>query len=128
MNYFFPNKIEDICVSQFGSSVIEIFNKSQSLTGFGAAVGIMQEKGIINGFEIIQEYITKLYDENIKDGLETLLTNLDEIRRKAKKIGNDQRLYFHYLYRKLFDPEKDSFLDFSKSTIAAYKEYQRNVY
>lgn len=128
MNYFFPNKIEDICVSQFGSSVIEIFNKSQSLTGFGAAVGIMQEKGIINGFEIIQEYITKLYDENIKDGLETLLTNLDEIRRKAKKIGNDQRLYFHYLYRKLFDPEKDSFLDFSKSTIAAYKEYQRDVY
>ena len=128
MNYFFPNKIEDICVSQFGSSVIEIFNKSQSLTGFGAAVGIMQEKGIIKGFEIIQEYITKLYDENIKDGLETLLTNLDEIRRKAKKIGNDQRLYFHYLYRKLFDPEKDSFLDFSKSTIAAYKEYQRDVY
>ena len=128
MNYFFPNKIEDICVSQFGSSVIEIFNKSQSLTGFGAAVGIMQEKGIINGFEIIQEYITKLYDENIKDGLETLLTNLDEIRRKAKKIGNDQRLYFHYLYRKLFDPEKDSFLDFSKSAIAAYKEYQRDVY
>lgn len=128
MNYFFPNKIEDICVSQFGSSVIEIFNKSQSLTGFGAAVGIMQEKGIINGFEIIQEYITKLYDENIKDGLETLLTNLDEIRRKAKKIGNDQRLYFHYLYRKLFDPEKDSFLDFSKSTIAAYKEYKRDVY
>lgn len=128
MNDFFPNEINDICATQFGSSVIEIFNKSQSLTGFGAAVGIMQEKGIITNFEIIQEYITRLCNENIKEGLETLLKHLDEIRRKAKKIGNDQRLYFHYLYRKLFDPEKDSFLDFSKSTIAAYKEYQRDVY
>jgi len=128
MNDFFPNEINDICATQFGSSVIEIFNKSQSLTGFGAAVGIMQEKGIITNFEIIQEYITGLCNENIKEGLETLLKHLDEIRRKAKKIGNDQRLYFHYLYRKLFDPEKDSFLDFSKSTIAAYKEYQRDVY
>ena len=88
----------------------------------------MQEKGIITNFEIIQEYITRLCNENIKEGLETLLKHLDEIRRKAKKIGNDQRLYFHYLFRKLFDPEKDSFLDFSKSTIAAYKEYQRDVY
>lgn len=128
LNCLYSDQIDVAIKNPFGTNVIEIFNKSQSLTGFGAAIGLLQEKLIVTGLKQIESYIQEIIDTDISEGLKTLLYNLEEIRKKAKKIGNDQRLYFHYLYRKLFDPERDTFLSFSKSVIAAYKEYQRDVY
>lgn len=128
MNELYPGQLKDLCDSQFGETVIDIFNKSQSLTGFGSAIGIMQEREIIGGFQDIKNSIAEFNEDDIKDGLIKLLSYLEDIRKKAKKIGNDQRLFFHYLYRKFFDKEKDSFLKFSDSVIAAYREYQRDIY
>lgn len=128
MNELYPGQLKDVCDNQFGETVIDIFNKSQSLTGFGSAIGIMQEREIIGGFQDIKNSIAEFNEDDIKDGLIKLLSYLEDIRKKAKKIGNDQRLFFHYLYRKFFDKEKDSFLKFSDSVIAAYREYQRDIY
>lgn len=128
MNALYSQQLEDVCENQFGKNVIDVFNKSQSLTGFGSAIGKMQEKGVIKGFQEIKQNIDNIKGDDIENGLIELLKLLEKIRKKAKKIGNDQRLYFHYLYRKLFDNEKESYLNFSDSVNAAYREYQRDIY
>ena len=128
INSLRPNDIHTDLTYQFGNNLINIFNKSQALTGFGAAMGIMQNREIINNFAEIREYISKIDADYIDDGCSILLSNLDTIRKKAKKIGNDQRLYFHYFFRKFFDKERDAFLNFEKSAIEEYKEYQRDVF
>ena len=90
INSLRPNDIHTDLTYQFGNNLINIFNKSQALTGFGAAMGIMQNREIINNFAEIREYISKIDADYIDDGCSILLSNLDTIRKKAKKIGNDQ--------------------------------------
>lgn len=111
----------------FGKNVITIFRKSQSLTGFGAAVGKLIDFNSIESITNIASRIDSIKFEAPNDTLKELLIKLDKVRDKAKKIGNDQRLYFYFFYRKLFDNESDSYLDIKKAIEAAYNAYIRET-
>lgn len=111
----------------FGNSVISIFNKSQSMTGFGCAIGRLLDFGAISSFEDINTNIDDINTQEISSGLNHIILCLDKIRIIAKKIGNDQRLYFYNFYKKLFDNNSDSFLDIKLSSELAYKAYEREI-
>lgn len=128
MNEQYPNEITASSGIPFGNNVIDIFNKSQPLTGFGSAIGAMQDKDIIENFEQIRAIVPHIERADSEEGWRILVDNLEKIRQNAKKIGNDQRLYFHYFFRKLFDSKRDSYLNFRDSVIEGYKEYQRDIY
>lgn len=97
----------------FGREVYKIFNKSQPLTGFGAAIAELMSSGVIAGLNDIDELIPRLvFGEN--DLLE-LNKYLDDIREKAKKIGNGQRIYFKLFFKYLLDRDGSSFLNVSES-------------
>ncbi|TDV44443.1 hypothetical protein EC919_114115 [Pseudomonas graminis] len=97
----------------FGREVYKIFNKSQPLTGFGAAIAELMSSGVIAGLNDIDHLIPRLvFGEN--DLLE-LNKYLDDIREKAKKIGNGQRIYFKLFFKYLLDRDGSSFLNVSES-------------
>jgi len=101
----------------FGKSILDIFKKSQVITGFGAGLGGLKDE---NGLDLIK--VRELF-EKINAGSDDwdyviyqLLKHLDIIKEKSKKIGNDQRYYFRYFFKGLFDIESDSYLNFKKAT------------
>lgn len=111
----------------FGNNVVTIFRKSQSLTGYGAAIGKLIDFQEVKSFEDISSRIDSLVFPTPNDTLKDLLRVLDCVRDKAKKIGNDQRLYFFYFYRRLFDKESESYLNIKKAIDAAYNAYIRET-
>lgn len=111
----------------FGRDVISIFNKSQSLTGFGSAIGKLIDFKSINNLSEINQCINDISNKTINDGLTQILVYLEKIRPLSKKIGNDQRLFFHFLFRELFDKEGESFSDLLNAANAAYKQYERKT-
>lgn len=111
----------------FATSVITIFNKSQSLTGFGAALGKLIDQNI---YKNINEIKTRLETDALKDvndGLDLFLCKMDVVRRNAKKIGNDQRLFFYHFYRGLLDMDRDSFMNIKIAVEYATRQYERET-
>lgn len=124
----FPTKINteelNLKGAAFGEDVISIFNKSQSLTGFGCTIGKLIDFGSnIKSIKDLNDIIPIIKD--IDEGLSMLLVYLDKVRNQAKKIGNDQRLYFHLFYKSLFDSASDGYASIKNSAKEAYNQYQR---
>ncbi|MGB0743164.1 MAG: hypothetical protein ACPGSB_01440, partial [Opitutales bacterium] len=115
----------DVDGQLYGSDVRRILSKAQTLSGYGSAIGKLKDFEVIDGFDEVAALIDKIEISN--DGESTvynLLKTLDTIRLKAKKIGNAQRRYMHFLFRELFNKGGDSFLDLDKSIDSAYQKYQ----
>lgn len=97
----------------FGREVYKIFNKSQPLTGFGAAIAELMSSGVIAGLNDIDDLIPRLvFGEN---DLLRLNKYLDDIREKSKKIGNGQRIYFKLFFKYLLDRDGSSYLNVPES-------------
>ncbi|MBO5354124.1 MAG: hypothetical protein J6A77_12585 [Lachnospiraceae bacterium] len=122
--------LEDYLIgeSPFAKKVSKAFSTSQALTGFGAAIGKMKDKEIIDSMDDIVNCIVELEEKN--NGyfwfLE-LLKKLDIIKNNSKKIGNAQRMFFQYFFRELFNDESDSFLDLSLAVENGYNKYYSQV-
>lgn len=117
--------------SPFGKSVLNIFKRSQAITGFGAALGIIREQkklSLADIRDIIPMVTCRDNDWNSFLGL--LLKQLDLIKEKSKKIGPDQRYYFKYFFRSLINPDSDNYLNMNEAATYAYdmlreeKEYK----
>ncbi|WP_198992935.1 hypothetical protein [Hymenobacter sp. BT559] len=111
----------------FAKSVDKIFNKSQAMTGFGSAVGKLTDLKLISGFSEIEQLIAESLTGDISDSLDLIIVKLDNIRNIAKKIGNDQRLFFHFFFRELFDKKGDAYLKFELAISEAYRQYERRT-
>ena len=96
------------------------FKRTQALSGFGAAIGMLRDEGIVDSFE--QLTMNKLSigaepDEFIR----SLNDNIALINSKAKRIGNAQRLFFRQFFKMLFWPESGTYLNLYESQFEAYK-------
>jgi hypothetical protein len=111
----------------FAKNISKIFNKSQAMTGFGSAVGKLVDLGVITGFNEIIELINSGFNNNVDNTLDSLIIKLDNIRNIAKKIGNDQRMYFHFFFRELFDKKGDAYLNLELAVQEAYRQYERRT-
>lgn len=111
----------------FAKNALKMFNKSQIMTGFGSAIGKLSDFEAIKKVTDLNELIKNLQSGNIENDLNTLIIKLDAIRIIAKKIGNDQRLFFHFFFRELFDKKSDSYLNITSSINEAYKQYERKT-
>lgn len=118
----------EIETNPFGKSVIKIFNKSQALTGFGAALGKLKDFNVIKDINDINELINNLqYEEDSVDWMLQLIKTLEKIKKESKKIGNSQRMYFQYFFRELFNKESDSYLNLNSSVENSYNKYRSQV-
>lgn len=111
----------------FFKNADKLFIKSQVLTGFGAAVAKLIDHGQIDSLEQLEVITSSLDNKYTEQGMENLVYKLEEVKQKATKIGNDQRLFFFWLFRRLFDKDADSYLNFDASVNEAYKSYIRET-
>ncbi len=111
----------------FGKNVVQIFSKSQVMTGFGSAVGKLVDFELVSSLEEVEKLYVKINFSNVNEDLDDLIVKLDLIRQLAKKIGNDQRMFFHFFFRELFDKKGDAYLNIGSAIDEAYKSYERKT-
>ncbi len=119
------NPDEDIKLTgrPFGNDVYKIFGKSQVMTGFGSVIGKLVDFKLLQNFNDVKEIINQLTLSDIDSTFKSLLEKLDEIKNTAKKIGNDQRLFFHYFFRELLNKESDSYLKIESAVETGFRKY-----
>ncbi len=116
-----PNKIS----GPFGKTCVDFFTKGIALSGYGAAIGKLKDKGVIKDFDDLKATIKQIrFDGAPDEAMCTFLVNLSHIKDNAKKIGSAQRLYFTYFFRELFNKEGDSFLVIEQAIDNGFKKYQ----
>jgi hypothetical protein len=113
--------------SPLATSVVQMFNKSQPMTGYGCALASLMDLGIIKSFEEVKSNIVLIEESEARDGVITIIKYLDDLSKQAKKIGNDQRLYFYYFFKSLFDKESECFRNVDGSAENAMKQYIRET-
>lgn len=126
-NWQFDDKYLTLNWRPFSVNALNMFNKSQTMTWFGAAIGKLIDNASISNIDDIQRMINKIDLGNIDNNLYDLLKQFDYIQTTAKKIGNDQRMFFYYLFRALFNVDSDGYLSLEKSIQEAKLQYSRNV-
>jgi hypothetical protein len=112
----------------FGKNVNEIFSKVQVIAGFGAGLSFLVEKGLLVSIGELDALINQISPNEAEDALNAMIGHLDEIQMHAKKIGNEQRMYFYYFVRNLFNRDSDGFLNLGKATSEAYRYYKSNAF
>lgn len=111
----------------YGESTLSIFNKSQTLTGYAAAIAKLIEIGIYDDVQSVADNLDTMDNQDILNGVVDMLVFLDEIRRSSKKIGNAQRCFFYYFFKSLFDTEdEENYLNCVNSVKKAKQNYKRD--
>ena len=103
----------------YGKFTYRIFNRSQTITGFGAALGELIKSKAINDLSTIDDLIDKLIFSS--DDLLKLNKYLDDVKIKSKKIGNGQRIFFKLFFKYLLDKDGETYLNVSQNLEKAHK-------
>jgi hypothetical protein len=111
----------------FGKTAEKLFKRTQLMTGFGSAIGKLIDFKSIDKLNDIPELYEQIDLGDVNESLNNFIYKLDFIRKVAKKIGNDQRMFFHHFFRELFDDKGDSYLNFNKSLDEAFSTYMRKT-
>lgn len=118
---------EEKGITLFGQDTNSIFNKSQPLTGYAAAVNRLLKLRVYSNIEDISKEFYNLDEENTFQGILELLSFLSDIRDNSSKIGNSQRCLFYYVFKNLFDKENTNcFMNFETAIKAAKQNYERD--
>jgi hypothetical protein len=115
----------DEVAQPFALDVEALFLRSQVMTGFGAAIGTLEDAGLLTDLDSLKNLTAKVKlggtsDETFKQ----LLINLETIRKTSKKIGNSQRRYFYFFFKAIFNPDGDSYLNIKKAVDKAFHNYK----
>lgn len=118
---------DDLREHFYGENTLSIFNRSQTMTGYAAAVARLIQTGVYDDIKAVSTDFSRLNGDDVTDSIKDLLLYMDEIRRSAKKIGNAQRCYFYYFFKSLLDKESDeTYMEASKSVKKAMQNYRRD--
>ncbi len=109
----------------FALDVETLFLRSQVITGFGAAIGSLEDAEKLKDIDYLITIIAKIkLGETPNVSFEQLLNNLETIRKTSKKIGNSQRRYFYFFFKALFNDDGDAYLNIKKSIDKAFQNYK----
>jgi hypothetical protein len=112
-------------VRPFGTNLNSVFSRPQPMAGFGAEIKRLLSAEIFQGYDDISGKIEKLrFSTDIDESLRNLITILDQIASKAKKIGDAQRIYFQYAFRCLLNPDSSSYLDLSRCWLDGQENFE----
>ncbi len=112
----------------FGTNALEVFRKSQSLTGFGSALNFLKNRRY-KDFVAIQNDVSQLNLEKStpQEFFYLLNKHFDYIRNKSKKVGHDQRFYFKVFFQTVFDAESDGYQKLDFASEQAYKRVKEKL-
>jgi hypothetical protein len=121
-DYFSKTLDEELGSDPFGKCSLQIFKKSQAITGFGAAIGKLKDSKIINKISDVKLIIDEIpMIEEPEEFIIAINKKLLNIRNNAPKISNAQRMFFMFFFRELLNKEnQDSYLQPLKAVYSAY--------
>ena len=108
----------------FGNNVTEIFTKTQIYTALGAALFTLKKKGIFQ-YEIpfLPASENIVFPISVEYSLNNLIVRLAQVRKNAKKIGDEQRTFFRHFFEYFFNSnDSQYYLNFDESIDSAYKK------
>lgn len=111
----------------FAMNVHKAFSTSQAMTGFGAALGVMKDKKLINSISDVLETMEKVRETECTEWFYEFLGYMDQIRNNSKKIGNAQRMFLKYFFRELLNRDGDSYADLHEAVCNGYRKYDSQV-
>lgn len=115
--------------SLWGKDAKQCFKKTQVFAGFGAAIGKLKDREVIANLEDIEGVCEDLIIGcEPQDFLVELNSALDWISKNTKKIGNAQRMFFHFYFRELLNSEGDSFKDLRASIDGALHKTRTQLF
>lgn len=113
--------------SIYAKDVASFFNKSQTISAFGAAIGDIMCDKTEWGLKYIPNVIEGItFEQDPNETMHNLLFVLQEIRESAKKIGVAQRQYLKYFFQNLFSEGTDCYQSVEKSIINAKGQYNND--
>jgi len=115
--------------SVWGKDARRCLKKAQVFSGFGAAAGKLKDFEIINDMQQIVVSCDHLtIGGEPKEFLMDINTAMDWISKNTKKIGNAQRLFFHFFFRELFNPSGDSYQNMRNSVDGALHKTKTQLF
>ena len=109
----------------FGTAVLPIFARPQPMSGFGAECKRLISHRIVRDLDVISREIDRLrFSDEVDVSMEQLLKILEQIARKAKRIGDAQRAYFQFAFRALLLPDNESYLDLSLCWLKGQEDFE----
>ena len=114
--------------SIYAKDIPLFFNKAQTMSAFGAAIGKILWDKSERGLGNIMDRVQSVRIEN-KTGntMLSLLRILKDVREGAKKIGVSQRLYLKLFFLNLFTEGSETYLEFEMSMNKAKKDYEHAI-
>lgn len=113
----------------WGKDSKQCFKKTQVFAGFGAAIGKLKDREVIANLEDVEGVCGDLLIGcEPQDFLIELNSALDWISKNTKKIGNAQRMFFHFYFRELLNSEGDSFKDLRASIDGALHKTRTQLF
>ena len=123
-NSSLPEDFEKESGPPWGKNAAQVFKKAQAVAGFGAAIGRLKDFKLLEGFPDVAAAIGEL---TLDVEPQTYLVEINKkvlwINNNSKKIGNAQRMYFHYYFRELFNREADSYKRPYAAIDSAFQKY-----
>ena len=99
---------------------VQAFKRPQALSGFGAAIGLLRDGGDVASF--IDLPVDRIVvGEDPTEFLVSLNSSIENINKRAKRIGNAQRLYFRQFFKMLFWKDSGCYLNLSLAQSEAYR-------
>jgi hypothetical protein len=93
------------------------------MTGFGSAIGKLMDFGLINSFDEVKNILGDISIDDPNIFFANILIKLEEIKISSKKIGNAQRMFFHYFFRELLNKESDAYLNLNSAVDLGFRKY-----
>lgn len=113
----------------WGDNALEIFKRPQCLTGFGAALGRLKDVKVFENFGEARRLISGInLTESPEFFLELINDKMLDIKKRSKKIGNSQRLFFAYYFRELLNPEADNYLSLDGAIEPSYRKFESQTF
>ena len=110
--------------STYAKDVPCFFNKAQTMSAFGAALGKIISDKSDRGFGNVTDRILNVrFSEIPQQDMLKMMRNLKEVREGAKKIGVSQRLFLKYFFLNLFTEGTETYLIFKSSIEKAKQDY-----
>lgn len=117
---------EEQIFRSIGNNVFKFFNKSIVMSGYGAAIGELEDLDLLESIDDVNSLIDcmTLGHDNPNQFMNSIAEMLNEIKGDASKIGREQRRYFQTMFKHLFINIKDGETGFYPAIDKAYRRFK----
>ena len=125
-SWAFHPENQQIAWRPYGKDIPQFFSKSQTMSAFGAAIGSLLQDEHLHSLEEVSNMFDSIEigADDVNMTFFNLMSILEEIRKKAPKIGVEQRYYLRLFFNSLFDSNEQGYCNISAAIQASFELYQ----